>query len=288
MAPAGLAGEKLTAPGPPSRVPRLSPMAFVLVVVVAFLVHGWTQGARVDPGHIVGGSGRLADFLADAFPPDLTRLDRILKALLVTFEMALLGCLIGCVLSLPVAVAAARNLSPHPVVYGLARGFISICRTIPDLVWGLIFVVVVGLGPEAGVLALAVDTMGFAARFFAEAIEEVDEGPLEALRSTGAPAHLVVAAGVIPAVTPSFIATSMFSLEQATRSSVVLGLVGAGGIGIELSVSMSLLRYDEAMTIILAIFVVVLCVERLSSLLRKRIIHGVQPGTQRTVEVAAG
>lgn len=260
---------------PPARYRRLNASSFVvLVAVAALLIHGWTQGAAVHPGELVTGAGRLGEFLADAFPPDLDRLLPILGSLLVTFEMALLGTIIGVLLSVPLAVAAARNTTPHRIVYLATRGFISVCRTIPDLIWALIFVIAVGLGPEAGVLAIAVDVMGFCGRFFAETIEEVNEGVLEGVRASGASERAVILGAVLPTCLPSFVATSMFALESATRSSVVLGLVGAGGIGIELSVSMALLRYDEAMTIILAIFLVVLGVERLSSALRRRMIGG--------------
>lgn len=260
---------------PPARFRRPSSLAFAgLVVVAAFLIHGWTQGAKVDPVALFIGTGRLGEFLADAFPPDISRLPSILESLLVTFEMALLGTIIGIILSVPLAIGGARNTSPHGIVYIACRGFVSVCRTIPDLIWALIFVIAVGLGPEAGVLAIAVDVMGFCGRFFAEAIEEIEEGVLEGVRSSGARESGVILAAVLPTCLPSFVATSMFALESATRSSVVLGLVGAGGIGLELAVSMSLLRYDEAMTIILAIFIVVLGVERLSSALRRRILAG--------------
>jgi phosphonate transport system permease protein len=260
---------------PPERFERPSAATFLAVLVVAaFVIHGWVGGVALQPADLVEGVGRLGEFLADAFPPDLDRIGAILAALLVTFEIALLGTLIGVALSVPLAVAAARNTTPHRVVYAITRGFISICRTIPDLVWALIFVVSVGLGPQAGVLAVAVDVLGLCGRFFAESIEELDGGLLEGLRAGGAPEHAVVAAGVLPACLPSFAGTSMFALESSVRSSVTIGLVGAGGIGIELSTSMALLRYDEASTIILAIFVVVLGVERISAALRRRVLQG--------------
>lgn len=256
------------APPPPRlRRPGLRPV-LLLAVTGAFLLHGYGSGARLDPTTLAEGAGRFAEFAGRAFPPDLDRLRPILSALLVTFEMALLGTLVGVVASVPLALAAARNTSPHRAVYAFARGVIGLCRTIPDLVWGLIFVVTVGLGPEAGVLAIAADVMGFCGRFFAEAIEEVDPGITEALRSTGA----VIAAGILPVCLPSFVATSMFALESSTRSSVVLGVVGAGGIGIELTVAMQLLRYDQALTIILAIFAIVLGVERVSTAIRRHLI----------------
>ncbi|MEL7477211.1 MAG: ABC transporter permease subunit, partial [Cyanobacteria bacterium J06555_12] len=167
---------------------------------------------------------------------------------------------------------AAKNTTPHSVVHSASRSFIALLRVIPDLIWGLIFIVVVGLGAAPGILAIAVDTIGFCGKFFAERIEEVDPGPVEALRALGAPESGIVAGAIVPAVLPSFVATSLFALESSVRSAVVLGLVGAGGIGVELQTSMQLLRYDEALTIILVIFAVVTAVERLSAAIRRAVI----------------
>lgn len=257
----------------PVRIRRPSAFSFVvLVAAVVLVVHGWSSGAKLDLAGLPEGVSRLGEFIVMAFPPDLSRLGPILVALLVTFEMALLGTIIGVVLSVPLGVAAARNTSPHLALYMGARGLISVFRTIPDLIWGIIFVVAVGLGPEAGVLAIAADVMGFCGRFFAERIEEIDGGVIDGLRATGASRSAVVAGAVLPSTLPSFVATSMFALESSTRSSVVLGLVGAGGIGIELTVSMQLLRYDEALTIIFAVFLVVIGVERLSSTIRRKLL----------------
>lgn len=263
-----------SAPESPPRIRRPSLLTLTLVLIVGgLLAHGWTQGVAVRPDSLIAGVFRLGDFLSDAVPPDTHRLVPILEALLVTVEMAVLGTIIGVALSVPLAVLAARNTSPHQSLYALSRGIITISRTIPDLVWGLIFVIAVGLGPEAGVLAIAVDVMGFCGRFFAESIEDIDPGRIEGLHALGAPRFGVLVGGVLPACTPSFITTSMFALESSARSSVVLGLVGAGGIGIELATSMTLLRYDEAATIILAILVVVVAFERASAAIRRRV-HG--------------
>lgn len=259
----------------PNRFRRPSAFTFViLVLTAALLIHGWTQGVALHAGDLIQGVGRLGSFLTDAFPPDAERIGPILNSLLLTFEMALLGTIIGVILSLPLAVLAAQNTSPHRSIYIVSRGFITVCRTIPDLVWALIFVIAVGLGPQAGVLAIAVDVMGFCGRFFADAIEEMDPGAAEGLEATGAPKRSVILGAIFPSVLPSIVSTSMFALEQATRSSVVLGLVGAGGIGVELNVSMTLMRYDEALMIILAIFVVVFIVERLAAAIRRRILKG--------------
>lgn len=257
----------------PPRVRRPSLATIILLAaVVGLLAHGWTQGAAIHPDSLATGVLRLGEFFDDAVPPDVSRLGPILKALLVTIEMALLGTIIGVVLSLPLAVLAARNTTPHLSLYAISQGIVTISRTIPDLVWGLIFVIAVGLGPEAGVLAIAVDVVGFCGRFFAEAIEDIDPGRIEGLRAIGAPRLGVLVGAVFPDSLPSFVTSTMFALESSVRSAVVLGLVGAGGIGIELATSMTLLRYDEALTIILAILVVVVAFERIAAAIRKRIL----------------
>ena len=154
----------------------------------------------------------------------------------------------------------------------LARGLIAFFRTVPDLIWALFFVIAVGLGPAAGVLALMIDTIGYAGRFFAEAMEETDKGPREALSTIGASRTGLIFSAVVPNAMPSFIATSLFCVEKATRASVVLGLVGAGGIGVELKVAFDLFDYDTALTIILAVFALVVAVEQVGGWLRRRII----------------
>jgi phosphonate transport system permease protein len=266
------APEQLRPASPPPRWRRPGAGAFILIVAaLAVVLHGAAGGAISSPATFADGAGRLGEFLAQAFPPDLARAGPIVEAMLETFEIALIGTLAGVVLSVPVAVLAARSTTPHVAVYGVARGAIAFLRSVPDLVWGLIFVVAVGLGPEAGVLAITVDTIGFCGRFFADRIEDVDAELVEALTATGASRGGVLAGGVLPSLAPAFVGISMFALESATRSSVVLGVVGAGGIGVELTTSMRLLRYDEALTIILAIFVVVLAVERIAAAIRRRI-----------------
>ena len=262
-------------PAPPGRLRRPGVGGMVIALIVALIVvHAISVGAVVSPSYLISGLGRTGDFLGSAFPPDLDRVDAIAWSMFETFEMALLGTALGVLLSVPLAVLAARNTSPHFLVYGMSRGLIAFLRSVPDLVWGLVFVVTVGLGPEAGVLAIAVDTVGFCGRFFADRIEDVDNDLVESLTATGASRTAILASAVVPTLAPAFVGISMFALEMATRSSVVLGVVGAGGIGLELTTAMQLLRYDEALTIILFIFVVVLGVERLAAAVRRKL--GVQ------------
>jgi phosphonate transport system permease protein len=254
----------------PDRFDRISAGAFIAyLVVLAFFI--WSvQKTGVSISDLIGGIPQMGRLIGEMLPPSTARLEAVAWALLETFQMAFVGTVVGVILSVPIAVLATPHLSPHPVFYHIARNLIAFFRTVPDLVWALLFVVSVGLGPFAGTLAIVIDKIGFCGRFFAEAMEEADRGPQEALSAMGAGRFSLIMCSVFPAAMPSFINTSLFSLEKATRSSVILGLVGAGGIGIELKVAMDLFNYDEAATIILAIFALVVLVERVSSFLRKK------------------
>lgn len=267
---------------PTSRLPERfeSPNALHFCAYVALLAFVfWSfQGAGWSFSALLSGGPAMVDFLSRTWPPSLDRLPQLSSALVETFQMALAGTIIGIIVSLPLAILATKGKSRHTPVsrffYTSARLLIALFRTVPDLVWALVFVISVGLGPFAGTLAIAVDTIGFCGRFFAEAMEDVEKGPTEALTAAGAGKLDTIFCAVVPAAMPTFITTSLFALEKATRSSVVLGLVGAGGIGIELKVAMDFFDYQLAMTIILMIFVLVLLVERLGSVARRGILDG--------------
>jgi len=256
---------------PPSRIARPNPIAFSILVLVAAFVLVSMGDVGVSPGELIDGIPGMARMFMSMMPPDLSRIGSIGSALLETFQMAVVGTTFGIALSVPLAILASRRQTPNRVVYLAVRSLISLFRTVPDLIWALFFVIAVGLGPFAGTLAIMIDTIGFCGRFFAETMEEVDDGPQEALRGLGAGRLGTVVCAVLPAAMPSFVNTSLFSLEKATRSSVVLGLVGAGGIGIELKVAMDMFAYGQAATIILSIFILVLLVEQASAWLRRRI-----------------
>ena len=250
------------------------PSVFAWVVMVAFAAF-FIQGVlAVDatPDRLIAGFGNMGQFFAQAFPPDLGRIGPITHAMWQTLNMAIVGVAFGVILSLPFALLCSANTTPHNVVRWCARMVVATLRTIPELVWALNFVVAVGLGPLAGILAIIMDTIGFCARFFSERIEEIRPGPSEALTSTGAGRLSVIFGAIIPEAMASLTATSLFGVEKAIRSAVILGLVGAGGIGVELSTAMRLFNYDTALTIILVILVVVISVEQVSSAIRKRVI----------------
>lgn len=262
-------------PEPGALPPRFrAPSPFTWGIALLFLVL-FIQGVmatEITPERLLKGTVNLVHFLGRAFPPDGNDLGVIASAMLETLNIAIVGVVVGVVLSLPLALLAARNTSPAAWIRVFTRLIITTMRTIPDLIWALIFVVAVGLGPMAGVLAIVMDTIGFAARFFSERIEEVHPGPSEALSATGAGRLSVIGAAILPETLASMTATSLYSVEKSLRSAVTLGLVGAGGIGVELAAAMRLFNYDEALSIILVILVVVVGFEQISSTIRRRVI----------------
>ena len=256
------------------------PIAGFLAVILFLLVSAWCfDGSGFSIAQLLGSSEYLLRFLREAFPPiDEHRLTfeqfhRYWLALIETFQMAFAGTLLGLVIGFFLALFASRGLMFESrrsnLLQWSVKMLISLFRTVPDLVWAIIFVMVVGLGAFAGTLTIMVDTIGFCGRFFAEEMEDVDRSSAEALSASGARRFDTVFAAVVPAATPGLITTSLFAFEKAIRSSVVLGLVGAGGIGLELQSLMNWMAYDRAMVIIGMIFVLVLVVEQLSSYFRK-------------------
>lgn len=256
----------------PQRFEKPSIVSFILFTIfIAFLAISF-EGAEISLSNLLNGIPEMGRLIEEMSPPSLDRIDTISLSLLETFEIAFVGTAIGVLLSIPLAIFASKGLSSNLLLYYISRSLISFFRSVPDLIWAIFFVASVGLGPFAGFLTIVVDTIGFCARFFAEAMEESEKGSQEALESIGAGKLDIIFSSIIPHSMPSFVNTSLFALEKATRSSVVLGLVGAGGIGIELKVSMDMFRYDQAATIILVIFLLVLIVEQISAHIRKKYI----------------
>jgi len=260
-------------PPPRFRRPNWRQVAIGLGLVALFghALHG-TELSSMSLEEVVDLPGNVLRLIGEMLPPGLESLPRIGPAVLETVQMSLVGTLLGVMVSLPLGLLAARSLSPNRFIYYAARGLVSFCRTVPDMVWAIFFVIIVGLGPLAGMLTLLVDTVGFAGRFFAEAFEEVDNGPREALSAIGASGNGAFFSVILPAASPSCINTTMYCLERAVQSSVVLGLVGAGGIGMLLEEPMVWHNYPEATTVVLTIFLMLAAVEHLSGRIRRHIL----------------
>ena len=256
----------------PNRFRKISLTTWVLLVLgLTFFVIS-VEGSNFSIFEFFKGIPNIYSFLKSAFPPNLERIIPISFSLLETFQMALVGTLVGVILSLPLAIMSAPSQVHSKFINIVVRGIVGFFRTVPDLIWALIFVISVGLGPFAGTLAIIADTIGFCGRFFAETIEEVDKRPQEALTASGTSKFDKFVCAVLPGALPSFINTSLFALEKATRSSVVLGLVGAGGIGLDLKVAIDLFQFSTASTIIILIFILVIIVEQVSVKVRKKVI----------------
>jgi phosphonate transport system permease protein len=227
--------------------------------------------SRARPQDLVTGVNGMADILRRSFPPDVQNLRPALGGVLETFDIALLGTCIAIVLSLPLAALAAENVSPSRPVYVVARGIIAITRAVPDLVWALLFVTAVGLGPFPGVLALSVHSIGMLGRLFAETIEDIDMGPVQALTLTGASRVQVVTHAVVPGLLPGLLGIALFRLDENVRSSLVLGFVGAGGIGFLILTAMNLFQYRQVATLLILTYLLVMLVERVATIARNRI-----------------
>ena len=266
-------GARSFPPPPRFRRPTWQQLAISLGLVALFghALHG-TELSAMTLAEVADMPGNILRLITEMLPPGRASLPRIGPAILETVQMSLVGTLLGVIVSLPLGLLAAKSLSPNRFSYFAARGLVSFCRTVPDMVWAIFFVIIVGLGPLAGMLTLLVDTVGFAGRFFAEAFEEVDRGPREALSAIGASGNGAFFSVILPAAAPSCINTTMYCLERAVQSSVVLGLVGAGGIGMLLEEPMVWHNYPEATTVVLAIFVMLAAVEHLSGRIRRHIL----------------
>ena len=244
---------------------------FLLTALVFLIVGQATVISGANFGELVTGASGIADILVRAMPPAFGKLPDLVWPTVETIDVAIFGTVVGVILSVPVAVLAARNVTPALPLYYLTRGLVSFLRSVLELVWALIFVAAVGLGPFAGALALVFHSVGMLGRLFAEVIEDMDMGPVEALTLTGATRAQIFTHAVIPGVLPGLLGISLYRFDENLRSSVLLGFVGAGGIGFELLSSMNLFEYREVSVIVLVVLVLVIGAERGSALLRRRI-----------------
>ncbi len=234
----------------------------------------WFTGAQIgmSPLALVKGMPFMADFFSRMFPPNLGHLSLLGDATLETVQIAVWGTLIAILLSIPLALLGAKNTTPHPLVFHTTRMFLNALRSINELVFALIFVAAVGLGPFAGVLAIALHATGMLAKFCAEEVEGVDRGPIEAMQATGAGRMQVILFGIVPQVVPAFVSYSIYRFDVSIRAATILGLVGAGGLGFSLIKTMKLFQYHETATCILVIFVIVFISDWVCAKVRSRII----------------
>ena len=250
------------------RVPRAR---FLIGLPVAVLLLIWSfNGAQFNFVKLGEGAVNMGEFLSRLFPPDFSKIGTILALLLETFQMAVVGTVLGAVLSLIVAFGATSTLAPTWLYYP-TRWVMNIIRSVPDLVFALMFVSAVGLGPFAGILAMTLGSIGSIGKIFAEAMEQVDRGPVVAMQAVGASKRQVIQYGVLPQAAPLLTSYTLLLFEGNVRGATILGLVGAGGIGLELTTAMRMYDYGHLSAIIICIIVLVTVIDQGSALIRRRI-----------------
>ena len=250
---------------------RLARFAFYLVAVAAVIQS--VRSVDVIPEFIEDAPAQIVDLFARMWPVDWSYYPSTVHAALIeTLHIATLGTILALFMAVPVGLMAATNITRWPALRFLAKLILVSSRSVNSLVWALLFVAVFGPGGLAGTLAIAFRSIGFVGKLLAEAIEEAHKGPIEALTATGAPWISIVLKGYWPQVQPAFWSIALFRWDINIRESAVLGLVGAGGIGMALDDALNLLYWDQVALTLLTIFGVVIAAEILVTFIRSRII----------------
>jgi len=243
----------------------------LLILGGLILVYGWAlRGLKLDLEMLNQSVPYTIDFISRLLPPDWSVIDVAVNALVETIQMSLWGTTIGALLSVPIALLSAHNLTPSWVRWA-ANLVQNAVRSVPSIVLGLFFVSATGLGAPAGTLALGIYTIGYLAKLYQEAIESVDPSSIESLRVSGASWLQIAQYGIFPQVLPLGLGYTLYMFEYNIRSASVLGVVGAGGIGFELVNYIRGFEYNKATTMMLVLLVVVIMIDGVSNQLRRRL-----------------
>ena len=266
-------------------VPRFSWKTSLAVLILLGLTGYSVAGTGFNIVELVTNTGLIEKFVSEMFPPDLSvaTLGATGTGILETFQMSFLGALIGAIIALPLAatgtqavptVGASRGERVALAIpYHLARFILNVFRSVPDILWALVFVVALGLGPFPGTLALAVHSAGVLGKLYSETLEAVPNRPVEALRTTGASGLGAFLFGRLPQAMNPFASLTLYQWECNIRSATILGFVGAGGIGQQILISMQLFDYPKVATLVGATIIVVLLVDRFSATVRRRLVY---------------
>lgn len=270
-------------------------LTYILVLGLVVIVSAWIS--EVDPVTLFGGNARsqMWAFIVEGLPPDLSReyllghslRDGLLWAVIETVAISIVGIVLAVAIAIPLALTGAANVTHRGAmhvdstpmqstvgrgVYRTSHSIASFLRSVPDLVWGFLFVTAVGLGPFAGVLAIAIHNGGILGKMYAEFMEDTDERTIESVYLTGGSRVHTVAHGIVPQVVPTLVSYTLYRWECAIRAATILGFVGAGGIGYYLTITISRLQYPRLLTAILVVFVLVVSCDRISEYLRGKLL----------------
>lgn len=244
-------------------------LLWILGLIIALIYSA--NLSEADWYRLFTNTGQMSSIIEEMFHPDWSYLSYVIDPLMETVQMAVIGTTIGAALALPFAFIAAKNIVKNPILRGLIRIILNIVRTIPDLLLGSLFVAVVGIGPVAGVAALAVFSFGMISKLFYETIETIDNGPIEAIRAVGGSTFDVIRYAVFPQIASQLLSYFLYTFEINVRASSVLGYMGAGGIGVLLQRSLSQFRYDQTSIIVIAIFIVVFVIDIINNKVREKL-----------------
>jgi len=239
-------------------------------LLITLLTLSW-KGADMRPLDLWRDAGNMAEYARGFFPPDFSDWRNCLDEMLITFEIALWGTALAVVGAVPLSLLASENIAPWWVHQPVRRA-LDACRSINEMVFALLFVVAVGLGPFAGVLALWIHTTGVLAKLFSEAVEAIDPQPVEGIRATGAHPLAEIVYGVIPQVLPLWVSYALYRFESNVRSASVVGMVGAGGIGMVLWEVIRGFEYGKTAAVLLMLVASVSVIDLGSAWLRKRFV----------------
>ncbi len=256
---------ELRIPSQPSRVGR----RLVVTLLLAFAFAAAAHVIELRPLELIRDAGNIARFLRGYLNPSFTHVGEYAWQCVVTVCIALWGTLLAVSIAIPLGLLGARNLAPHPLVYLVARRAMDLLRAVNEFVFALMFVTAVGLGPFAGMLGLGVQTGGVLGKLLSETVESIDPGQVEGVSAAGATGLQTIAFGVVPQILPNFVSYVLLRFESDIRSASVIGMVGGGGIGFYLWDTIRAFNDREAATVILLIVAMVMCVDVVSSRIRR-------------------
>jgi phosphonate transport system permease protein len=248
--------------------------ALMWAAVIALTAYGYYISG-FSPERLWAGATKLIEVIGHMFPPTAKDMaEEYMYAMLQTIAMAFLGTFIAAILAVPLALLCARNVVALRVVQFLSRRFSDTLRGVDQVIWALIFVRAVGLGPLAGILAIIIADIGTLAKLYSEAIENVEKKPIDGVRACGSNALQTARFGILPQVLPVMLSNALYIFESNTRSATILGIVGAGGIGFYLADRIRTMNWDEASFIMILILISVYLIDWLSKQIRMRLITG--------------
>lgn len=261
----------MRAVAPPGRASGRT-VAALTVAGLAALTLWAVRGVGFSFAELLGNLGRAGRLLDDSWPPDWAFWPRLVAPFFETLQIAVVGSVVGGLAALPLAIAAARPVAPSRWLNILCRNLMNVLRTMPDLFWAMLFASAVGFGPFAGALALSVFTTAVVSKMLSESAEAIDLRLLEAVRASGGSWLQTTAFAVVPQILPQYVSYVLYAFELNVRASTVLGLVGAGGLGMVLNTQRTMFEYGRVTLIVLLIYLVVLAIEQLSESARRRLV----------------